>query len=147
MVILSKFHKWVGPNKKVGWKKCEVIWAYSFMTFAQNNHPTSLFGPASLFGTWEYQTVTPQNWVINKSWLNIVDKKNTESATKLLCAHCGAVFWLLICFQKKPHIYQLLAMRENSAHRKGNRRTQKSIIIRGHHFLQSYILLLDLFGF
>ena len=24
------------------------------MKFAQNNHPTSLFGPTILFGTWEY---------------------------------------------------------------------------------------------
>ena len=24
------------------------------MKFAQNNHPTLLFGPACLFGTWEY---------------------------------------------------------------------------------------------
>ena len=27
---------------------------YSFMKFAQNNHPTFLFGPICLFGTWEY---------------------------------------------------------------------------------------------
>ena len=67
--------------------------------------------------------------------------KNLNLTSELFQDLCGAVFWLLICFQKKPHIYQLLAMRENSAHRKGNRRTQKSIIIRGHHFLQSYILL------
>ena len=24
------------------------------MKFAQNNHPTRLFGPTGLFGTWEY---------------------------------------------------------------------------------------------
>ena len=24
------------------------------MTFARNNHPTRLFGPTLLFGTWEY---------------------------------------------------------------------------------------------
>ena len=29
---------------RVGWKKCEFIWAYLFMKFAQNNHPTRLFG-------------------------------------------------------------------------------------------------------
>ena len=28
-----------------GWKNCEFIWAYSFVKFAQNNHPTRLFGP------------------------------------------------------------------------------------------------------
>ena len=50
------------PNKRVysfipafanpaGWKKGEFIWAYSFMKFAQNNHPTRLFGPTHLFGT------------------------------------------------------------------------------------------------
>ena len=52
VVILSKFHKWVGSNKQVGWKfanpvgwkKCKFIWAYSFMKFAQNYHPTRLFG-------------------------------------------------------------------------------------------------------
>ena len=26
------------------WKKCEFIWAYLFMKFTQNNHPTRLFG-------------------------------------------------------------------------------------------------------
>ena len=36
---------------QVGWKKCEFIWAYSFMKFAQNNHPTRLFGPTLFFGT------------------------------------------------------------------------------------------------
>ena len=44
-------NKQVGSNKRVGWKKCEFIWAYSFMKFAQNNHPTLLFGPTHLFGT------------------------------------------------------------------------------------------------
>ena len=46
---MSKFHKWVDPNKRVGWKKCEFIWAYSFMKFAQNNHPTRLFGLSVTF--------------------------------------------------------------------------------------------------
>ena len=67
--IFSKFHKQIGldkgncrkavPKKRVGWKfanragwkKCEFIWAYSFMKFAQNDHPTHLFGPTCLFGT------------------------------------------------------------------------------------------------
>ena len=26
------------------WEKCEFIWTYSSMKFAQNNHPTRLFG-------------------------------------------------------------------------------------------------------
>ena len=26
------------------------------MKFARNNHPTLLFGPTCLFGTWEYET-------------------------------------------------------------------------------------------
>ena len=30
------------------------VWAYSFMKFAQNDHPTRLFGPIYLFGTWKY---------------------------------------------------------------------------------------------
>jgi hypothetical protein len=30
------------------------IWAYLSMKFAQNIHPTRLFGPTRLIGTWEY---------------------------------------------------------------------------------------------
>ena len=29
------------------------------MKFAQNNHPTRLFGPIRLFGTWEYIQKNP----------------------------------------------------------------------------------------
>ena len=29
------------------------------MKFTQNNHPTRLFGPNRLVGTWEYQAVSP----------------------------------------------------------------------------------------
>ena len=59
-------NKQVGPNKRVGWlfwtyfisklanfQPYLFIWAYSFMKFAQNNHPTLLFCPTCLFGTWE----------------------------------------------------------------------------------------------
>ena len=59
----------IGLNKRVGWKKCEFIWAYSFMKFAQNNHPTHLFGPTRLFGTWEYETFN-NNGILLPSGLN-----------------------------------------------------------------------------
>ena len=36
---------------QAGWKRCEFIWAYLFMKFAKNNHPTRLYGPTRLFGT------------------------------------------------------------------------------------------------
>ena len=38
---------------RIGWKKSEFVLAYSFMKFAQNNHPARLFGPTLLFGTSE----------------------------------------------------------------------------------------------
>ena len=71
MDISCKFLKQVGPKKqvgwgkkldgkfanRVGWKKCEFVWAYSFAKLAQNNHPIRLFG------TWE-----------NSGWLKINNK-------------------------------------------------------------------------
>ena len=38
------------------------------MKFAQNNHPTSLFGPICLFGTWEY--IKSAYFMRNKSYEN-----------------------------------------------------------------------------
>ena len=51
---MSTFHKWVGPNELSLFPPYSFIWAYSFMKFALNNHPTLLLGPTCLFGTWEY---------------------------------------------------------------------------------------------
>ena len=49
---IAQINEWDGKfANRAGWKKCEFIWAYSFMKFAQNNHPTLLFGPTRLFGT------------------------------------------------------------------------------------------------
>ena len=51
-VSIAQINEWDGKfANRVGWKKCEFIWAYSFMNFAQNNHPTRLFCPTLLFGT------------------------------------------------------------------------------------------------
>ena len=60
VVILSKFCKWVGPNKRVGWKKCKFIWAYSFMKLLMITNIIVYLTPESI---WNYKlSEENSNW-------------------------------------------------------------------------------------
>ena len=50
---------------------------YSFMKFAQNNHPTRLFGPTRLIGTWEY--TEKSNYYILRSFWDRSKELDTKS--------------------------------------------------------------------
>ena len=48
-INLHFFH----PTWLANFPSYSFIWAHSFMRFAQNSHPTFLFCPTRVFGTWE----------------------------------------------------------------------------------------------
>ena len=103
--------KQVGPNKRIGWlfwglegaffrgERLKVrrkyrrtnfqpylhsvyIWLYSFMKFNQNNHPTRLFGPTCLIGTWVYSHLSNNHGGWNKRESGIFWKKTVHNCNK-----------------------------------------------------------------
>ena len=55
---------------------------YLFMKFSQNNHPTRLFGPTRLIGTWEYAKANLFNIVracVNLICQTVITKDPTKA--------------------------------------------------------------------